>query len=277
MFEVPYGLPKGGARDALVEHGSILAAWEVVAPTVGIAGLLAGIADLKGEIPVFFNASRVFAESFSSSHGLQADERGAVEAVLALKGARAAIDGVVFGIARDEAPAQAIESARRSVEGLGVKAAVHVQFAHRRPMDPDENERADANRIAESVVGAMAHGDVTVFLDNFTGIDRGYYFNGGLVDRLYNPLDGARIVRHLHAVLDAGCALEGACDSDEFRVVQLRIAHGQGALLLPTVGSDSDSLPAGLSRDVGQWIDLASGEDAPAKLVGPTLVLLDDG
>ena len=270
-----YGLPKGGARDALVEHGSILAAWEVVAPTVGIAGLLAGIADLKGEIPVFFNASRVFAESFSSSHGLQADERGAVEAVLALNGARAAIDGVVFGIARDEAPAQAIETACRSVEGLGVKAAVHVQFAHRRPLDPEESERADANRIAESVVGAMAHGDVTVFLDNFTGIDRGYYFCGGLVDRLYNPLDGARIVRHLHAVMDAGCTLEAVRDDAGFRVVQVQTADGQRTLLLPKASSETGTLPSGLSREVGRWIDLASGDDAPADLAGPTLVMHD--
>ncbi|MBT7647344.1 MAG: serine/threonine protein phosphatase, partial [Rhodospirillaceae bacterium] len=101
-----YGLPKGSARDALRDHGNILAAWEVIAPTTGIADLLAGINDLKGELPVYFNASRVFAESFSSSHGLRADERGVVEALLALDGARAAIDGMVFGIARDEAPAQ---------------------------------------------------------------------------------------------------------------------------------------------------------------------------
>jgi Icc-related predicted phosphoesterase len=271
-----YGLPKGDARDALRNYGDVLTAWEVVAPTVGIAGLLAGIANLKGEIPVYFNASRVFAESFSSSHGLMADERGAVEAVLALDGARAAIDGVVFGISRDEAPAQTIETARRSVEGLGVMASVHVQFAHRKLLDPDETERADANRIAESVVGAMAHGDVTVFLDNFTGIDRGYYFNGGLVDRLYNPLDGARIVRHLHAAIETCCTLEAVSDDQEFRVVQIRIGDGQGALLLPKASSDSGTLPTSLARDVGRWIDLASGEDAPARLAGPTLVLHDD-
>jgi len=48
---------------------------------------------------------------------------------------------------------------------------------------------------------------MTVFLDNFTGIDRGYFFSGGLVDRLYNPLAGAHIVRHLHAALPEGCDL----------------------------------------------------------------------
>lgn len=271
-----FGLPKGGARDALRNHGDVLAAWEVVAPTDSIAGLLAGIRDLKGEILVYFNAGRVFAESFSSSHGLMADERGTVEAVLALDGARAAIDGVVFGISRDEAPAQTIETARRSVEGLGVMASVHVQFAHRKPLDPDETERADANRIAESVVGALAHGDVTVFLDNFTGIDRGYYFNGGLVDRLYNPLDGARIVRHLHAAIETSCTIEVVSDDQDFRVVQIWIGDGQGALLLPKASSDFGPLPTDLSREVGRWIDLASGEDAPARLAGPTLVLHDN-
>ena len=271
-----YGLPKGGAQDALRDHGSILAAWEVIAPTVGVADLLAGIADLKGDVPVYFNAGRVFAESFSSSHGLQADERGVVEAVLALDGARAAIDGVVFGVARSESPAQTIQTACRSIEGLGVRAAVHVQFAHRKPMKPDEAEREDANRIAESVVGALTHGDVTVFLDNFTGIDRGYYFSGGLVDRLYNPLDGARIVRHLQAAMDGDCTLEAVSEGEAFRALQLRAGDGQRTLLLPRLGSETGTLPAGLSRGVGRWIDLASGEDAPANLAGPVLVVHDN-
>ena len=265
-----YGLPKGAAADALKNRGNILAAWEIIAPITSAVDLLTAMAALKGSTPIYFNAHRAEVEAFSSSHGLASDERGAVEALLALDGARDVIDGVVFGIAWQEAPAPAIDAARRSVEGFGVKAAVHVQFAHRRPLSQEETERHDANRIAEAVVAAMAHRDVGVVLDNFTGIDRGYYFSGGLVDRLYNPLSGAHIVRHLHAALGDDCEIGAIRDGDRIRVVELGRA---GVLLLPKADLDSAASSDLPPRETGRWIDLASGEEARKGLTSPTLVL----
>jgi hypothetical protein len=266
-----YGLPKGAGAEALKMKGSILAAWEVIAPITSAVDLLAPMAALKGSTPIYFNAHRALVEAFSSSHGLQSDERGAVEALLALDGAREVIDGLVFGVAWQEAPAPAIAAARHSVEGFGVKAAVHVQFAHRKPLGRDETERHDANRIAEAVVGTLASDHMTVFLDNFTGIDRGYFFSGGLVDRLYNPLAGACIVRHLHAALPEGCDLGDLGENDYGRRVDL--GRSKGVLLLPASACDPAALPGAPSRDAGRWIDLASGEAPPARLTGPTLVL----
>jgi hypothetical protein len=266
-----YGLPKGPARQALSDHGHILSAWEVIAPTTSAPELLADIAALKGDTTVFFNPYRVDVGAFSSSHGLDADERGTVEALLALDGARQAIDGMVFGIGWREAPVPAMIAARNSVAGLGVKAAIHVQFAHRKPLGGDETERHDANRIAEAVVGALASDHMTVYLDNFTGIDRGYYFSGGLVDRLYNPLAGARIVRHLHAALAEGCDLGDLDENDHGRAIALD--RPSGVLLLPTSDCDPAVLPGAPPRGAGRWIDLTSGEAPPSRLAGPTLVI----
>ena len=266
-----YGLPKGAARRALTDHGPVLSAWEVIAPITSAAGLVADIAALKGETAVYFNPCRVDVEAFSSSHGLDAQERGAVEALLALDGAAAAIDGVVFGLGWRQAPAAAIIAANDSVAGLGVRAAVHVQFAHRKPRGQDETERHDTNRIAEAVVAALAHGEITVYLENFTGIDRGYYFSGGLVDRLYNPLAGAHIVRHLHAALSGGCNIGRLSENDHGRVVALH--RPEGALLLPVADTDPAALCGAPPRGEGRWIDLASGQAAPARLTGPTLVI----
>ena len=267
-----YGLPKGAARDALRERGHCLEAWEVIAPITSVSDLIPDIAALKGETPVFFNAYRVNVEAFSSSHGLAADERGAVEALLALPGARDAIDGIVFGIGWQEAPAPAIANARNGVEGLGVEAAVHVQFAHRRPLSQDETERHDANRIAEAVTAAMAFDDITVFLDNFTGIDRGYYFSGGLVDRLYNPLAGAHIVRQLHDTLAEGCAIVAVRDDGQARVVELDGSSGVAAIVLPKDTLDPAELTALPSPATHYWVDLASGEPATNNINGPILI-----
>jgi hypothetical protein len=264
-----YGLPKGAARRALTDHGQILSAWEVIAPTTGAPELLRGIAELKGGTPVYFNAHRVDKEAFSLSHGLAANERGTVEALLALENAREVIDGMVFGIGWREEPLPAMAAIQASVDGLGVRAAAHVQFAHRAPLGRDEYERHDANRVAEAVIGALANNELTVFLDNFTGIDRGYYFSGGLVDRLYNPLLGARIVRHLHAALPDGCQIGAVRENGNDRLIELR--KPEGALLLPA--TDTARPTSAPSRMTGRWIDLISGKMAAERLTGPTLAI----
>ena len=264
-----YGLPKGAARQALTDHGHILSAWEVIVPTTSAPELLSGIAELKGGTPVYFNAHRVDKEAFSLSHGLGANERGTVEALLALKGAGGVIDGMVFGIGWREEPLGAMAAIQDSIDGLGIRAAVHVQFAHRELLRGDEYERHDANRVAEAVIGALAHNELTVFLDNFTGIDRGYYFSGGLVDRLYNPLSGAHIVRHLHAALPDGCQIGAVRENGNGRVIEL--LKPIGALLLPA--TDAAAPTSAPSRLTGRWIDLTSGNLAAEEPTGPTLVI----
>jgi len=266
-----YGLPKGTAAEALEANGNNLAAWEVIAPTTRLVDLLAPMAALKGSMPVYFNPHRALVEAFSSSHGLPSDDTGAVEELLALDGFREVFDGLVFGVAWQEALAPAFAAARRSVEAFHLKAAVHVQFAHRKPLDREEIERHDANRIAEAVICAMAVDDMTLYLDNFTGIDRGYYFSGGLVDRLYNPLAGARIVRHLHAALVEGCEFGEASENDHGRWISLD--RPGGVLLLPASDCDPALLPGAPPRDAGRWIDLTSGDTPSTQINGPTLVL----
>ena len=266
-----YGLPKGAARQALYEHGRMLSGWEVVAPTTNAPELFADISALKGETPVHFNAYRDRG-TFSNSHGLQPDERGTIESLLTIDGARDAIDAVVFGIGWREPPVTAMAAATRGVMGLGVLPVVHVQFAHREPLGGEDLKRYDACRVAEAALGALANRGVAFYLDNFTGIDRGYYFSGGLVDRLYNPLAGARIIRHLNAILPHGCEIGEIKDDGRARVIELR--NPDGALVLPTIDNDHKTFPFALTRSIGRWIDLDSGEPAEERLGGPTLVLV---
>ena len=176
---------------------------------------------------------------------------------------------MVFGIGWREAPLPAMAAIQDSVDRLGVLAAVHVQFAHREPLDRNKYERHDANRVAEAVIGALAHDEMTVFLDNFTGIDRGYYFSGGLVDRLYNPLSGAHIVRHLHAALPDGCQVGAVRENGNYRLIELR--KPEGALLLPV--TDTATPTSAPSRMTGRRIDLTSGKMAAEHLTDPTLVI----
>ncbi|MDP6344577.1 MAG: hypothetical protein QF491_13650, partial [Alphaproteobacteria bacterium] len=92
-----------------------------------------------------------------------------------------------------------------------------------------------------------------------------------LVDRLYNPLSGAHIVRHLHAALPDGCQIGAMSQNNNDRVVELR--KPDGTLLLPAADTDPASLPSVPSRTTGHWIDLNSGKTAVERLTGPALVI----
>jgi hypothetical protein len=48
---------------------------------------------------------------------------------------------------------------------------------------------------------ARAHPETPVVIDNFVELDRGYFNCRGLVDKLYNPNDGSRIVTSLNCLL----------------------------------------------------------------------------
>jgi hypothetical protein len=281
----------------MTDHAELVDRWEVVASLTEARAVIGAIVDAGGGAPppVHFNAYRADVEAFSTSHGLRVDERGAVEALLALDGAREVIGGVVFGVARDEPALSAIRSARASVDGFGVAAIVHLPFARQR-VYPD-GELGDLNRLAEAVAAAAAWPDVELFVDNFTDIDRGYYFRRGLVDRLYNPGKGSHVVRHLHATLAPRCTLGEPHVFAGGSAVSLDISAAPAVLVLADGEAPIGRLPAGANATgqggEGRWIDLASGDivdvswtldsgapepaivlDEPKSCGGPALMIL---
>ena len=278
-----FGVPGAAAVAAMTDHADLVDQWEVVASLTEARAVIRSIVDGAGgkSPPVRLNAYRPDIEAFSTSHGLRVDERGAVEALLALDRAREVIGGVVFGVARDEPALSAIRSARASVDGLGVAASVHLPFASQRAC-PD-GEQGELNRLAEAVAAAAALPDVEVFVDNFTDIDRGYFFRRGLVDRLYNPDKGSRVVRHLHVALAPGCALGEPQVVAGGSAVSLDTSGAPAVLVLADGEAPIGRLPGG-ARTTGQggegrWIDLASGDivdvswRADASASGPAIAL----
>ena len=260
---VSFGVPNGAVVKAMSDHAVLVDHWEVVVPLTGAKVVIGAITDSGGSPPpVHLNAYRQDVEGSSTNHGLRVDERGAVEALLALDRAREVIGGVVFGVARDEPAVSAIQSARATVDGTGVTASVHLPFASERAR-PD-GEMADLNRLAEAVAAAAALPDVDVFVDNFTDIDRGYFFRRGLVDRLYNPGKGSHVVRHLHATLAPRCALGAQYAVAGGRAIVLDLSGTPAVLVLPDGETSIDRLPAGAHASDrggdGHWIDLVSGD-----------------
>lgn len=259
-----FGVPSDAVVTAMADHADLVDHWEVIAPVIESGNVIKSIANVNGELlpRIHFNPYRTDVAAFSTSHGLRVDERGIVETLLALDRAREVIHGVVFGVAWNESAMSAIRYARQSVDGLGVTASVHLEFA-RDAAHPD-HELNDLNRLAEAVTTAVAFPEVNVFVDNLTEIDRGYFFRHGLVDRLYNPNKGSRIVHHLHAVLAPGCELGETHVIAGGSATVLQAAGVPAALFLPDGNTSVACLPAdtqtiGQSGE-GRWIDLVSGD-----------------
>ena len=279
---VSFGVPSSAMVGTMSDHADLVDRWEVVAPLTEAKAVIGAIVDSGGSPPpIHLNAHRPDVEGFSTHHGLRVDERSAVEALLALDRAREVIGGVVFGVARDEPAMAAIRTARDSVDGFGVAASVHLPFASERPR-PD-GEIAELNRVAEAAAAAVALPDIDVFVDNFTDIDRGYFFRRGLVDRLYNPGKGSHVVRHLHAALAPRCALGETHAIAGGRAVMLELSGAPAVLVLADGETPVDRLPAGAHAGDrggdGRWIDLVSGDIVDASWTrdagapGPALAL----
>jgi 3',5'-cyclic AMP phosphodiesterase CpdA len=278
-----FGVPCAAVVTAMSDHAALVEHWEVIAPLTEARAVIRAIVQADGATPppVRINAYRPDVEAFSTSHGLRADERGAVQALLALDDAPTVVDGVVFGVARDEPAVSAIRSARASVDGTGVTASVHLSFARDTPVA--DGAADDLNRLAEAATAAVALPEVDVFVDNFTPIDRGYFYRSGLVDRLYNPGKGSHVVRHLHAALAPRCALGAPHAVAGGRAIVLDLSGTLAVLVLPDGETSIDRLPAGAHASErggdGRWIDLVSGDignvswTPDAGAAGPAIVL----
>ena len=265
-----YGLPKNEGRNVLNECGDILHAWELIMPTGCVDDLMPEIRSLVSKVPIFFNSYRQHRETLSLSHGFSVDDLNLVNELMALDGAREVFSGVVFGVGPKESPIKVLSKIQKYSANLSIQTAAHVQFSQRKPLSSKQLEGTVSKRIVEATIGALGHGEVSVFVDNFIGIDRGYFFCEGLVDRLYNPQTGARIIKTLHSALPKGCRI--GKEYTEGNTWLIEFHDPDGVVIFSTTDTYPMEIPATLlPRERGIWIDLSTGNRAGSPLLGPTL------
>jgi hypothetical protein len=122
--------------------------------------------------------------------------------------------------------------------------------------------------VAEATLLARANPDLSVVIDNFVELDRGYCSCWGLVDRLYNPKDGSRILSSLDSLLPRQLSNLSIFETKQHRVmlgesdaghVLLIIANNETAITEP-----KNHLPDQLLDQQGTLIDLVTGEEMDA-------------
>jgi 3',5'-cyclic AMP phosphodiesterase CpdA len=210
-----YGLPQGRLKEILAKDNTLVRVLEVILPWHEAEISIDQIRQLKNELSVPIYFSKVWSSNDAErdgsafkhfiNHGFNVDESGTIEAFLNLPGAPEVADGFVFRVGRKSSPWLKIQSAKELAASCGVKAEVHVRLASENPAQSENDDLANANRVAETISVALGVGDVDVFLDTFADLDRGYFPRTGLVDRRYNPRAASFVFRYLHSALEPSC------------------------------------------------------------------------
>ncbi|MCP5368452.1 MAG: metallophosphoesterase [Hyphomicrobiales bacterium] len=269
-----YGLPEGAARAAVIAHAHLIDALEVVIGWDGAGAALAGLAALKaaGGPRVYLSrvnrkdAAKVEGARYNHliSHGFVFAEED--EIAQALAAAPGAVDGLVFKVARDTAPAGAVAEGARLAARLGLTACLYLKSTSASPAEDFIDDAANAARMAEAVAAAAgtpaADGAVELILDTLADADRGYFVRTGLVDRRYNPRLASHVVGHLLAAFHArDWTVDGeAREVAGGRVLFLRDGDARAAVV--TGAAEAAAVAAALAgegRAPARWTDLGSG------------------
>ncbi|MCP4925830.1 MAG: hypothetical protein GY916_07790, partial [Gammaproteobacteria bacterium] len=140
---------------------------------------------------------------------------------------------------------------------------------------------------------ARTYPDLAIVIDNFVELDRGYCSCWGLVDRLYNPKDGSRVVTTLNTLLPQTLRNLTSQETAGGRVVSAECDDGMALLISPNSCSASsefsDHFPDGIADRQGTLVDLVGGTEVATTLreviakrareeapQSPALLLLND-
>jgi 3',5'-cyclic AMP phosphodiesterase CpdA len=294
---VMMGPPNGVRRAALAEHSAGIKAIEVVALFEQWPEFAAPLKELRqgSDFEVYLHAVRPEVEGWTTHHGMHADLTDEVDWVLSQTELPGAVDGFVFGIRRDMSPVDGYAAVRRCLSGTIYKALLHVPCVdmYWAASTDEAVENGELARVAEATLLARANPDVAVIIDNFVELDRGYCCCRGLVDRLYNPKDGSRVVTSLNTLLPHTLRNLTSQEATGDRVLSAECDDGMVLLISPNNSPaplDSDDLiPGEIVGRQGTLVDLISGKKIDTTLreviagrageetpQPPTLFLLND-
>jgi 3',5'-cyclic AMP phosphodiesterase CpdA len=290
-------VPQGRACDLLIEYHELVDAWEVVCSWPDVERTVAAIHDVKAKAPLAAYLSKLRSKEDVQregsryyhfvNHGFVVGERDAVEKLLRSSGTARVIDGVVFRVARQASPWREIAAAADLTADLRFRATCHIRMTSTNPAEDFTDDLANANRVAEALLAALAQGApdrnlLDVFIDTFADIDRGYFVRNGLVDRRYNPRLGSHVVRNLYGALNAGggpVRRGGVHEVPSARICTVELGGEVVALVLPQQKARVDRVPADGSAagpgGTARCADLETGRitRTPWKRVGEQLEL----
>jgi hypothetical protein len=268
---VMFGMPNEDRCAALASLGSGIKAIEVVALFSEWQGLIEPLTKLRelSDYQIYLNPVRPEVQGWTTHHGLHSDLVDEIDWVLSLSDLNRAVDGFVFGVRQDVRPYDGFEAARSRLSGTDYRFILHVPCVgfDRTSAPADEASRMhELTRVAEAALLARVNPGVSVIVDNFVKLDRGYFNCRGLVDRLYNPQDGSRILSSLDFLLPRHLTNPSIYETKQHRIVLTESDAGQVLLIVANNETASiepdDHLSDKVLNQQGKLVDLVTGEES---------------
>ena len=271
-----YKVPTPELCDAINAHQGLLSAWEMAVPPEEIDDALLLLAQIRSRSPITVFLSRLRSKDDMETdgqryyhvinHGYVPSERDHVRELVSKNTFRAAADGLVFRIPRERSAYAEILRIGELARDVGIAASVHLRLATSNPAGEALDDTENANRIAEALAAAVTQPEITVYVDTFADVDRGYFVRNGLVDRRYNPRLAHSVVRNMSALLnmsDGAYSTAGSCGNGKTDCVGLRNGNATYLMVLPSSGRSEIELPGDLASEFasGEYAltDLANG------------------
>jgi 3',5'-cyclic AMP phosphodiesterase CpdA len=283
---VMFGMPNEDRCAALALHGSGIKAIEVVALFSEWQGLIEPLAKLRelSDYQIYLNPVRPEVQGWTSHHGLHTDLAKEIDWVLGLPDMNRAVDGFVFGVRQDVRPYDGFEAARDSLGDTDYQIILHVPcvgFDGTSAPTDDASRMHELTRVAEAALLARVNPDVSVIVDNFVKLDRGYFNCRGLVDRLYNPQDGSRVLSSLDFLLPRHLTNPSIYETEQHRIVLTESDTGQVLLIVANNETAStepyDHFSDKVLNQQGTLVDLVTGEESDMSYRALSAKIADGG
>mgnify|MGYP002527200255 FL=1 len=267
---VMFGMPNEDRRAALALHGNGIKAIEVVSLFSEWQGLIEPLSKLRelSDYQIYLNPVRTEVQGWTSHHGLHTELAEEIDWVLNLAGLNRAVDGFVFGVRQDVRPYDGFEAAAARLSDTDYQIILHVPCVGFGPISAptdDASRMHELTRVSEAALLARVNPDLSVIVDNFVELDRGYFNCRGLVDRSYNPQDGSRVLTSLDYLLPRHLTNPSIYETKQHRIVSTESDSGQVLLIVAnneTASSEpEDHLPDKILNQQGKLVDLVTGEE----------------
>jgi len=272
---VMMGLPNERRHAALIEHSAGIKAVEIVALFDQWLEFAAPLKKLREEtdFEIYLNAVRPEVEGWTTHHGMHADLTEEIDWVLEQTELKDAVDGFVFGIRRDKSPIEGYQEIQNKFSNTDYKFHLHVPCVDMfwaAEENDEKGEKEELARVAEASLLAQVNPDISVVIDNFVEIDRGYCSCHGLVDRFYNPKEGSRVITSLSSLLPNQLQ---DLRNEEFNGTQSLVAESDGGKVILVSGESRSMFNKELERTSdeiaakqGRLVNLVSGREVESNL-----------
>ena len=208
-----FRMPDAASLDAMVAHADRVDSFEFVIPWEEAENTIAPLARLRerSQRPIALSKMESSAErkaqgskfSHFVSYGFRPQDSALVHDFLALDGARDAVDSVVFRIPFDAPLWPQVQALEAFLQEERIGGIANVRLASENPAAINDDDAAIAMRVAEALCAAHCARSLTLFLDTYIDLDRGYFPRHGLFDRRFNPRPASFVYRHLQSLLGA--------------------------------------------------------------------------